>query len=239
MPCPSALIFLTFNHNPGDPMTHSFLDTLIEKLPDCPNILARDRYFNSAVLVPLMELGGEEHLVFQKRAENIRQGTEICFPGGMHDPSSDKNCRETAVRETIEELGVSKDKITVFGRFDTLVTTIGATVDAFLGVLNVQSLDELSVNPTEVETVFTLPISFFLENPAQTHQVRIVVEPSYLDKNGNEVVLLPAKELGLPPRYHKPWGKSIHRVFVYPTDYGPIWGITAEIIHDMVTKIKI
>lgn len=219
-------------------MPSSYLDTLIEKLPDCPNILARDRYFNSAVLVPFMEINGEDHLIFQKRAENIRQGTEICFPGGMHDPEIDKNCRETAVRETIEELGIPKDKIRVFGRFDTLVATIGATVDAFLGVLYIQSLEELTVNPTEVEQVFTLPFSFFLDNPAQTHHVRLVVEPSYIDKNGDEVVLLPSKELGLPPRYHKPWGKSIHRVIVYPTEYGPIWGITGEIIHDMVTKVK-
>lgn len=219
-------------------MTESYIDTLIEKLPDCPNILARERYFNSAVLVPFMEIGGQDHLVFQKRAENIRQGTEICFPGGMHEPAADKNCRETAVRETVEELGIPMEKIKVFGRFDTLVAAIGATVDAFLGFLDIRSLEELSANPTEVEQVFTLPFSYFLENPAQVHHIRLIVEPSYIDKDGNEVILLPSKELGLPPRYHKPWGKSIHRIFVYPTEYGPIWGITAEIIQDMVNKIK-
>lgn len=218
-------------------MPHSHLDTLLEKLSDCPGLLARERYFNSAVLIPFMEIDGREHLVFQKRAENIRQGSEICFPGGMHDPETDKNCRETAVRETVEELGLSRDKIKVFGRFGTLVAAIGATVDTFLGVLDIQGLEDLSANPDEVEQVFTLPFSFFLDHPPQIHHARLVVEPSYMDKDGKEVVLLPAKELGFPPRYHKPWGKSVHRIFVYPTDHGPIWGITAEIIHDMVSKI--
>lgn len=219
-------------------MDQHILDKLINQLPECPNILGRERYFNSAVLVPLIEIDQEPHLLFQKRAEGIRQASEICFPGGMHDPSVDKNCRETAVRETIEELGISKDKITVLGRFDTLVASIGATVDAFLGRLDIPDITELSINTQEVEQVFTLPLSFFLSFPVETYTVRLMVEPFYTDKSGKDVVLLPAKELGLPSRYHKPWGKSLHRVLVYKTDYGVIWGITAEIIHDMVIKIN-
>ncbi|MBU1169903.1 MAG: CoA pyrophosphatase [Proteobacteria bacterium] len=218
-------------------MDQNLLDKLIDNLPDCPNILARERYFNSAVLVPLIVKDGEYHLLFQKRADSIRQGSEICFPGGKHDPGVDKNCRETAVRETMEELGLSQAKISVLGRFDTLVAAIGATVDAFLGRLEISGLHELSINHQEVEHVFTLPLSFFLNAHVETYTVRLVVEPSYTDKHGKEVILLPAKELGLPENYHKPWGKSLHRVLVYKTDFGVIWGITAEIIHDMVIKI--
>jgi 8-oxo-dGTP pyrophosphatase MutT (NUDIX family) len=219
-------------------MTHDMVDRLIERLPETPSILGRERYFNSAVLVPLVDLDGEPHLLFEKRAEGIRQAAEVCFPGGMHDPLVDKTCRETAVRETIEELGIPRESISVLGQFDTLVASIGATVDAFLGRLGIRSLDELSVNAQEVAQVFTLPLSFFVRTPPETYMVRMVVEPCYTDRNGNAVVLLPAKDLGLPPMYHKPWGKARHRILVYKTDFGVIWGITAEIIHDMVTRIN-
>ncbi|GAB6094792.1 NUDIX domain-containing protein [Desulfatiferula olefinivorans] len=219
-------------------MTHDMIDRLIERLPVTPHILGRERYFNSAVLVPLVDRDGEPHLLFEKRAEGIRQASEICFPGGMHDPKVDTSCRETALRETMEELGLTRERITVLGRFDTLVASIGATVDAFLGRLDIRGLDALSVNTEEVAQVFTLPLSFFVRTPPETYMVRMVVEPCYTDRNGNTVVLLPAKDLGLPPMYHKPWGKARHRILVYKTDFGVIWGITAEIIHDMVTRIN-
>lgn len=219
-------------------MNHSILDRLIQRLPHTPNILGRERYFNSAVLVPFITCGGEDHLLFQKRAEGIRQASEICFPGGMHDPKVDRNCQDTAVRETMEELGIGKEKITVLGQFDTLVASIGATVEAFLGRLDIDGLEDLSINAQEVEQVFTLPLSFFLETPAECYMVRLVVEPCYTDRDGKDVVLLPAKDLGLPPRYHKPWGKIRHPVLVYKTEFGVIWGITAEIINDMITKIN-
>ena len=58
------------------------LKKLISKLPKHPNVLGRDRFFNSAVLIPLVKINGEYHLLFQKRAATIRQGGDICFPGG-------------------------------------------------------------------------------------------------------------------------------------------------------------
>jgi 8-oxo-dGTP pyrophosphatase MutT (NUDIX family) len=155
----------------------------------------------------------------------------------MHDKRVDKDYRETAVRETVEELGITREKIRVIGRFDTLVASMGATVDAFLGLLDITDTENLTLNPDEVEKVFTLPVSFFINNPPESYPVRLVVEPSYIGKDGKEVILFPAKELGLPEIYHKPWGKAMHRVLVYKTPVETIWGITAEIVHDMISKI--
>lgn len=218
-------------------MDHDTLEKLLKKLPECPGILARERFFNSAVLVPLVFMDDEFHLLFEKRAAAIRQGSEICFPGGMHDPGTDNNCIETAVRETVEELGISKDRIEVIGRFDTLVASMGATVDPVLAIISINHPSELIINSSEVEEAFLLPVSYFKENPAESYKVRLIVEPFYTDKNGNEITLFPAKELGLPEIYHKPWGKAIHRILVYKTPKGTIWGITAEIIHDLIEKI--
>ncbi len=218
-------------------MNHETLERLVAKLPDCPGILAREKFFNSAVLVPLVTCGDEFHLLFEKRAQGIRQGSEVCFPGGMHDPGTDANCIETAVRETVEELGIGKEKIEVIGRFDTLVASMGATVDPVLALVDIKDVSELSVNPEEVEDIFLIPVSHFVKHPAEDYKVRLIVEPFYTDKNGNEVTLFPAKDLGLPEIYHKPWGKAIHRILVYKTPKGIIWGITAEIVHDLIAKI--
>ncbi len=214
------------------------LEKLIENLPVSPNILAKERYYNSAVLVPFVEIDNELHLLFQKRSPNIRQGSEICFPGGMFDKDNDNNYSETAVRETVEELGINPDKIKVKGQLDTLVASIGATVDSFIAVLNIKGLDELSVNIDEVEKVFTIPVNNFIDNQPEEYKVRLEVQPSYTNKKGESVTLLPGKELGLPEAYHKPWGGLHHRVLVYKTENGVIWGITAEIINELVSKLR-
>ncbi len=218
-------------------MNYQTLETLLKKLPECPGILAREKFFNSAVLIPLVFKDDEFHLLFEKRAACIRQGSEICFPGGMHDPETDRDTIETAVRETTEELGIPRKRIDILGRFDTLVASMGAMVDPVLAVITIDDVSELNVNRDEVEDVFLLPVSFFMKNKADSYKVRLIVEPFYTDKNGNEVTLLPARELGLPEIYHKPWGKAFHRVLVYQTPKGVIWGITAEIIQDMIEKL--
>ena len=58
-------------------MKKNNLKKLVSNLPKHPNVLGRDRFFNSAVLIPLVKMNGEYHLLFQKRAATIRQGGDI------------------------------------------------------------------------------------------------------------------------------------------------------------------
>ena len=64
-------------------------------------ILLRDRYFESAVMMCVANINGKDCFILEKRAKNIRQAGEISFPGGKKD-ETDKNFRETAIRESIE-----------------------------------------------------------------------------------------------------------------------------------------
>ena len=89
-----------------------------------------------------------------------------------------------------------------------------------------------------MEKVFTLPVSVFCENNLENYKVRLIAQSSYIDKNGKEITLLPSEDLGLPEIYHKNWGGMHHRVLVYKTGKGIVWGITAEIIHDMIDKLR-
>jgi 8-oxo-dGTP pyrophosphatase MutT (NUDIX family) len=200
-------------------------------------IHGKEEYFNSVVLVLLIPIGGEYHFVFEKRAAEIRQGGEICFPGGKID-ESDTSLEQVALRETYEEMGIPADKIEIIGRINTLVAPMGVTVDAFVGIADI-SLDELSVNAQEVERIITLPVSYFLKQHPERYNVKVEVHPTTVDaETGEPIVLLPVEQLGLPDRYKKPWGNYLYKVLVYRTDQGVIWGITARIVNDVAEKIS-
>ena len=202
-----------------------------------PSVLAKDKYFNSAVLVPLLFINDECHFLFEKRAGNIRQGGEVSFPGGEIDDELDRNFKDTAVRETVEELGVGRNQIEIIGEMGTLVAPMGITVDPYVGKLNIKSIEDLNIDSVEVEKVFTIPVSFFLENKPDTYYINVRAHPYEVDDEGNKIELLPVKKLGLPNRYADPWKRARHRVLIYNTPGDIVWGITAEIVFEFCKLI--
>ncbi|CAN2044163.1 Phosphohydrolase, MUTT/NUDIX family protein [Candidatus Magnetomoraceae bacterium gMMP-1] len=213
------------------------LKILKKNLPECPGIQGKEEYFNAAVLVPLIMINSEYHLLFEQRSNHIRQGGEICFPGGEYDSEIDTSCKDAAIRETIEEIGVKKEQIKLQGSLNTFLS-IGVTVDPFVGILKIQDLNELNIDKNEVARIFILPVSYFEKTEPEIYNIRVEAQPSYIDNNGKKVILLPAEELNLPERYKKPWGARIHKVFVYKTDEGIIWGLTAKLIYEFIQNIK-
>lgn len=207
-------------------------------LPRHPGIMGKERFFNAAVLIPLLECDGELHFLFQKRAKDIRQGGEICFPGGEHEPEADGLCRETALREAEEELGISREHISILGRMDTLVSPRGITVDSFPALLDIRGPDELAPDPREVERVFSLPVSWFEENEPDTYWLKLQIQPSYTDDSGERIDLLPVDTLGLPQRYASTWEGLRHRVAIYHSPQEVVWGLTAELIRELLTHLS-
>ncbi|MBB3188187.1 NUDIX hydrolase [Microbacter margulisiae] len=198
---------------------------------------SRDDYFNSVILVLLIPINGEYHFVFQKRSAEIRQGGEICFPGGKIDETDD-TLESVALRETQEEMGIPADKIEVIGKLNTLVAPMGVIVDAFIGIADI-TLNELSINKSEVERVIAVPVSYFINNLPEQYSVQVQVHPFlHNEHTGEQTVLLPVVQLGLPETYTKPWGNFRYKVLVYKTDQGVIWGITARMVHEFVQKIE-
>jgi len=220
----------------GDVNTEDF-DRIIDSFGFTEGISGKDEYFNSAVMILIVPVDGQYHVVFQKRSKGIRQPGEISFPGGKAD-EDDRTLEAAALRETMEEMGVPSSAIRVIGRLKTVVAPMGATVDAFVGVTDAQ-IQDMRCNACEVAEVFTLPLSFFLNREPEEYSVRLQIHPSYIDSNtGKEIVLLPVDEIGLPDMYRQPWGNFRYRVFVYRTDFGAIWGITARLLRDFAAQIK-
>ena len=219
-------------------MNNLTLENITLAIANSAEILGKDKYFNSAVLVPIVELENKLHLLFEKRSNNIRQGGEVSFPGGEFDKRKDQGLRQTALRETSEELGLTEDHIKIIGKLGTLVAPMGVTVDAFVGLLSINDIAELKIDKNEVDKVFLVPIERFLNKKPEEYTVKLEVHPSYTDEKGNLVELLPVSKLKLPERYSKPWKNGMHRVLVYNSTEEVIWGITAEIVYELCRMIK-
>ncbi|MBI9106696.1 MAG: CoA pyrophosphatase [Spirochaetales bacterium] len=222
----------------ADESYRKIVELLKRDFTACGNrIIGSEEAFKSAVLVPFIEIDGEECILFEKRAEGIRQGGEICLPGGMVD-EVDETSIETVIRETIEETGITEEVISVHESAGYLITGIGALIDVYLGHINVTSLDDFNPNPDEVQRLFTIPVSFFTQNEPEFYNYRLTCEPWYEDKEGSRVDLFPAEELGLPERYWQPWSHRKNRFVVYKYDGEVIWGITARILYTISKLLR-
>ena len=111
----------------------------------------------AAVLLMLFERDGEPWLVFTRRTHHVAQHKgEISFPGGGRD-EEDADLQATAVRETVEELGVDPDDITVVGRLDALPTFVtGYNVAPYVAVVPEQHAYHPS--DAEIDEVIELPV---------------------------------------------------------------------------------
>jgi len=207
------------------------IKNLKHNLPKYPNIMGKEEFFNTAVLVPLVYTTEQYHFLFEERSPSIRQGGEICFPGGFYQKNVDTSFEQTAIRETIEELGIDLSQIEIIGSMDTVLAPMGLTVDPYVGMLHIDDISQLEYDSKEVARIFLLPVSYFQNNPPDIYQVKLKAHPFEKLTNGQTKILLPVEELGLPKRYHHAWGGVPLNVYVYQTPEAMIWGLTAKIIY--------
>jgi 8-oxo-dGTP pyrophosphatase MutT (NUDIX family) len=109
------------------------------------------------VLIPVVERD-EPSVVFTKRAEELpRHPGEISFPGGLRHPE-DADLLETALRETEEELGLSRQTVEVLGALGPFLTyTTGFWVVPFVGWLDRHP--RLRPSPSEIAAVLEVPVT--------------------------------------------------------------------------------
>ncbi|KAG7205221.1 hypothetical protein KM043_018306 [Ampulex compressa] len=111
----------------------------------------------AAVLVPLCTYKGELGLLYTLRSTKLSSNRgQVSFPGGMHD-KSDVDFRETALRETWEELRIPKDRIDVWTS-GNVVGKKGVSVTPVFGYIGDVDPKELRINPDEVEEAFVVSL---------------------------------------------------------------------------------
>lgn len=170
---------------------------------------------SNAVLIPLVEERGELSILFEVRQTGIRQGGEICFPGGMIEKG--ENIQEAAARETSEELLLPAENIEVIAPMHSMSGPGGARISSCLGILHDY---QGTFSKEEVDHVFTVPLRWFAAHPPRI--------------SSGEMAVRTAEDFPyelLPGGRNYPWRSIPRRFYFYESEGGVIWGITAELLY--------
>ncbi|HAC26726.1 MAG TPA: coenzyme A pyrophosphatase, partial [Marinobacter hydrocarbonoclasticus] len=137
-------------------------DLLTEKLSNyAPRQLALD-YPEAGILVPVTDDENNPEMIFTLRSANLKTHRgQVSYPGGKRDPE-DSSLAATALRETHEEIGLPPDQVDVIAPLSQVMSRYGILVTPYVGV--VPGDHPVVPNPYEIESVFRVPLSFFLED---------------------------------------------------------------------------
>ena len=116
---------------------------------------------DAAILIPLTREAGDPKIVLTKRAEHLNSHRgEVAFPGGKWEPG-DEDLLATALRETWEEIDLRAEQVSVIAGLPVNRTRHLLRVKPYVGLIE-PSLP-LVANPEELEAVFEVPVSYFLD----------------------------------------------------------------------------
>jgi len=166
--------------------------------------------------------GGGPMLVLERRAAALRsQPQEIAFPGGKVE-KEDLSYLAAAVRETAEELNLSTDAVSPWGKLGTLVTPYAYVIHAYVG-----EIAEIPrhPNPAEVDELLVVPWSHVLAAPVERYPFEVEFRPRgtfpYARLPGGEAYLFRRAELS---------------GVAYEFGGAFVWGLTAHLLHVLVTR---
>lgn len=116
---------------------------------------------SAAVLVPLMDYPNGLQVLLTQRAKHLRHHPgEISFPGGGEE-KHDTSLIETALRETEEEVGISRHDVHVVGALPAYRTISGFSMTPVIGLIKPSVT--LTLDKNEVESAFEVPLSFLMD----------------------------------------------------------------------------
>lgn len=178
---------------------------------------------NFAVLCPFVELEGEMHLIFEVRSKNVRQGGEVCFPGGTMEQG--ETAEQCALRETEEELGIPAEEVSLFGRSDFLANQENFLLRPVLGVVSRAGFEAIRPSKAEVSEAFTVPWRFFCDTPPQLWHYNLEAKVP---------TDFPYEKVGISRDY--PWRGGRVSVPVWEYEGHIIWGMTGRILWDLTRE---
>lgn len=190
------------------------------------NILSKNRL--AAVLIPIVDFEGEDHILFQTRSLNLKtQPGEVSFPGGKIEKG--ENPADAAIRETVEELGCKEKDIELIGPSDYYIATNGVIIHPYVGKL--KYYDEYPIDEEEVGEVFLVPLKFFLENEPEVYKNISQVKP---DENFPYEYIEKYLHNGKNYKFFR--GEYEIHFYIYKNRL--IWGMTAAILKNFIDILK-
>jgi 8-oxo-dGTP pyrophosphatase MutT (NUDIX family) len=130
-------------------------------------ILAKERPIRpAAVLIPVVDHPQPTVLLTQRSAHLNDHAGQISFPGGKIE-ATDASPLDAALRETWEEVGLTREFIDPIGYLDLYGTSFGFRI--LPTVARIRPGFELRVSAAEVDDAFEVPLAFLMD-PAN-HQL--------------------------------------------------------------------
>ena len=179
-----------------------------------------------SVMIPLIKRKGEIHLLFEKRALTLRnQPGEISFPGGRIEKN--ESPWDAAIRETCEELLIEEKDLEIYSEGDFLVNPYAAIIYSFIGEIK-KDFFEITPSKAEVESIFTVPLKFFMETEPKAYSINLKVNrsddfPYHLIPNGRDYKFKRGRE----------------EVLFYEYKGEIIWGFTAKMTRRFIERISL
>ncbi|MCH8109356.1 MAG: CoA pyrophosphatase, partial [Chloroflexi bacterium] len=121
-------------------------------------------------------------VLLNKRSNHVEHHKgEISFPGGAKD-QEDNTLRDTAIRETHEEMGILPEDIEILGELDDVATRSRFLMRPYVGTIPYPY--DFKPFEAEVAEVIEVPISHLLDEENHRDETRIVdgelsYSPSY------------------------------------------------------------
>lgn len=115
----------------------------------------------AAVLIPIIDHQDGLSVLLTQRSTQLRQHAgQISFPGGRIEPT-DTGPLEAALRETEEEIGLSRDHVSFAGYLDPHLVLSGYWITPVIGF--VRPGFELTLDQREVAATFEVPLAHILD----------------------------------------------------------------------------
>ena len=151
-----------------------------------------NRERKAAILVPLVYYEGLPSLIFTTRSSRLpTHASEVSFPGGHFDETTDDSLEATAIREAQEELlgDYPWDQVEIIGKTSPLPSITGMPVTPIIAVLP-HEIDRHTFPGCsgEVEDVFCVSLEELLEVETSEQSKRFQTEvPVFPAKNGKKI----------------------------------------------------
>jgi len=159
---PSEHIF-----DPRRPVNQARSDFDLDEDPGFLNGVPLDKPVRqAAILFPIIAHPEPTVLLTQRSNDLPSHAGQIAFPGGKVEPH-DQDALATALRETEEEVGLSRDFVQPIGYLDNYRT--GTNFNVVPVVAIVEPGFQLEIDRREVDSAFEVPLSFLLN--ADNHQL--------------------------------------------------------------------
>ena len=136
-----------------------------------PLTLGETGLVGAGVMLLLYPRNGEVCVLLNKRTQLVEHHKgEISLPGGARDPG-DATILDTALRETHEEMGISREDVVVLGRLDQVSTRSGFAITPFVGTI--PESYSFKASRAEVAEVLEVPLSLLLNPVYRQESARI------------------------------------------------------------------